>query len=136
MLPNATVAADGTLPLAHSASKVAVGLGYTATLQTLNIEMQGVTKGTMQGLPIKIGKVILRLLDSRGGKVGQDLSHLEEWQRRLSTDYLGDAMALYTGDADVNAGFEYEEGGRLYVVQDEPLPITILALIIGLEVSQ
>ncbi len=136
VLPNATVAADGTLPLAHSASKVAVGLGYTATLQTLNIEMQGVTKGTMQGLPIKIGKVILRLLDSRGGKVGQDLSHLEEWQRRLSTDYLGDAMALYTGDADVNAGFEYEEGGRLYVVQDEPLPITILALIIGLEVSQ
>lgn len=133
--PDQVVDSDGALTLPKAAYKVAVGLGYTATLQTLNLEVQGVVKGTMQGRLVRIGKVIVRFLYSRGGKIGQSLDYLEEWQRRNATDYLGKSMALYTGDAEFSAGFEPEEGGRIFIVQDEPMPMTILGIITSMEVS-
>lgn len=136
VMPDGIVGTDGALSIGRNANKIAVGLGYTSKLTTLNIEMQGLVKGTMQGQMIKIGTVILRLLNSRGGKIGQDVDYLEEWQQRLATDYLGNSIALFTGDATINGDFEPREGGRVMVVQDQPMPMTILAIITGLAVGQ
>jgi len=135
VMPMAEVPLNGSLTLARAGKKIAVGLTYTAKLETMNIEMQGLVRGVLQGHNIKIGAVILRLLNSRGGKVGQVEEYLDEWQRRSKTDFLGNNLALYTGDAVVNGSFSYEAGGRIMVVQDVPMPITILGIIMGLTVA-
>ncbi|BEU88673.1 hypothetical protein TAMA11512_21370 [Selenomonas sp. TAMA-11512] len=136
ILPDAEVPEDGTLQLLRSGKKVAVGLKYVSKLETMNIEMQGmVFRGVMQGHKVKIGEVILRLLNSRGGKAGQTEEYLDEWQRRSKTDYLGEKLALYTGDVFINGNFSCEEGGRVIVVQDTPMPLTILGILMGLTVS-
>lgn len=125
------VVSNGTITISPAASKITVGLGYNCDLETLNVEIPGVTRGTNQGQKVQIGTLILRLLNSRGGMVGQDEDNLFEWQER-SYEPMGKPLQLFSGDAKINGGFEYEEGGRLFFRQSDPMPVTILAFIPGL----
>jgi hypothetical protein len=130
------VGADGTLTLERAGNKIVVGLGYTSKLETVNIESQGfVRQGVMQGHKLQIAEIILRLLNTRGGKVGSDEEHLDEWQRRTRLDFLGNAMELYTGDVHLVGNFTKEEGGNVMLVQDVPMPFTLLAIMMGVKVS-
>lgn len=135
VFPDMTVGTDGTLDIGRPASKIAVGLGYNSRLETLNIEMEGLTRGVIQGHNVKVAEVILRLLHSRGGRVGQIDGYLDEWQRRQKTDFLGSPLALFTGDAQAFPDFEVSAGGRVIVVQDVPMPFTLLGIIMSVEVS-
>ena len=136
LLPDYTVASDGALTLERSGKKIVVGLGYESKLETMNIETQGfVQRGVMQGHKVKLTEVIMRLLHSRGGKIGSDEEHLDEWQKRMRNDYLGNPLELFTGDAALVGNFTKEEGGRMMIVQDVPMPFTLLALIMGVQVS-
>jgi hypothetical protein len=136
LLPDYKVGADGTLTLERAGNKIVVGLGYTSKLQTVNIESQGfVRQGVMQGHKLQIAEIILRLLNTRGGKVGSDEEHLDEWQRRTRLDFLGNAMELYTGDVHLVGNFTKEEGGNVMLVQDVPMPFTLLAIMMGVKVS-
>ena len=136
LLPDYTVGSDGALALERSGEKIVVGLGYTSKLETLNIETQGfVRQGVMQGHKVQITEVILRLLNSRGGKIGSDEDHLDEWQKRLKTDWLGQPLELFTGDAALVGNFTNETGGRMMLVQDVPMPFTLLAIMMGVRVS-
>lgn len=136
LLPDYTVGSDGALTLERSGQKIVVGLGYTSKLETLNIESQGfVRQGVMQGHKVQIVEVILRLLNSRGGKVGSDEEHLDEWQKRLKTDWLGQPLELFTGDAALVGNFTNDDGGRVMLVQDTPMPFTLLAIMMGVRVS-
>jgi hypothetical protein len=89
----------------------------------------------MQGHKVKLTDVIMRLLHSRGGKIGSDEEHLDEWQKRMRNDYLGNPLELFTGDAALVGNFTKEEGGRMMIVQDVPMPFTLLALMMGVQVS-
>jgi hypothetical protein len=136
LLPDYTVGSDGALTLERSGQKIVAGLGYTSKLETLNIESQGfVRQGVMQGHKVQIVEVILRLLNSRGGKVGSDEEHLDEWQKRLKTDWLGQPLELFTGDAALVGNFTNDDGGRVMLVQDTPMPFTLLAIMMGVRVS-
>lgn len=136
LLPDYKVGADGTLTLERAGNKIVVGLGYTSKLETVNIESQGfVRQGVMQGHKLQIAEIILRILNTRGGKVGSDEEHLDEWQRRTRLDFLGNAMELYTGDVHLVGNFTKEEGGNVMLVQDVPMPFTLLAIMMGVKVS-
>ena len=136
LMPDKVVASDGTLALEHAGNRILVGLGYESKLETVNIESPGfVRQGVMQGHKIQVSEVILRLLHTRGGKIGSDEEHLDEWQRRTRLDFLGNAMDLYTGDVHLVGNFTKEEGGNVMVVQDVPMPFTLLAIMMGVKVS-
>jgi hypothetical protein len=136
LLPDYTVPSNGNLVLERAGRKAVIGLGYTSKLETVNIESQGfVRQGVMQGHKIQVAEVILRLLNTRGGKVGSDEEHLDEWQRRTRLDYLGNAMDLYTGDVHLVGNFTKQEGGNVMLVQDVPMPFTLLAIMMGVKVS-
>lgn len=136
LMPDKVVDSDGTLTLEHAGKKILVGLGYESKLETVNIETQGfVRQGVMQGHKLQIAEVILRLLHTRGGKVGSDEEHLDEWQRRTRLDFLGNAIDLYTGDVHLVGNFTKEEGGNMMLVQDVPMPFTLLAIMMGVKVS-
>ncbi|WP_303841070.1 hypothetical protein [Selenomonas ruminantium] len=136
LLPDYTVGDDGTLTIERAGNKAVIGLGYVSKLETVNIEAQGfVRQGVMQGHKIQIAEIILRLLNTRGGKVGSDEEHLDEWQRRTRVDFLGNALDLFTGDARLVGNFTKQEGGNVMIVQDVPMPFTLLAIMMGVKVS-
>ncbi len=120
------VVSGGTVTLDGSYSKVTVGLGYSASLETLNLELP--VNGTVQGQMKKIAQVTVRVKDARGLKVGLDQGALQEVKQR-TTETLGTAMAPYQGDWAVQIPSEWNRDGRLFCRQSYPLPCTILDLI-------
>ena len=115
------------IELERPAQIVHIGLPYEAEVETLNIEIQA-DGGTLQGKKKKFPQVLFRFLKSCGGKVGATDREMDpiQWQ---SSKHYGKPMALYTGDKAIRPPGGYNEDGRLVLKQDDPLPITLLAII-------
>jgi hypothetical protein len=122
------VVSDGTVTLPFPASRATIGYPYTSTLATQRIEA-GAAIGTAQAKIKRIHKVGLRLYASLGGKVGPGPTSLDLIQYRTNSDFMDEVPPLLTGDTDVFAfPGGYETDGRLWVVADQPLPLTVIAL--------
>lgn len=125
--PDRTVTA-GAITLQREASVVHVGLAYTTKLTTMRIEA-GAQKGTAQGKIKRIDKIVFRLLDSLGGKAGRDGDDLDEIMYRSSADPMDGPPAPLTGDTEeMRWPAGYETDGRVTLVQDQPLPMTVVAI--------
>ena len=125
--PQQVVAVGGTITLPQAASVVHVGLPYTSTLETLNVDLtaQG---DTLQGKKKVINQVTLRLEDTRELWIGPDTDHLVQVPFRTDEGYE-EATRLYTGDKRVTIRSSWGTNGRIVIRQSDPLPITILAII-------
>ena len=66
------VVSSGQITLDRSTTKAVVGLAYDSVLQTMRIE-GGAAEGTSQGKTKRISKVVLRLFETVGVKVGPSL---------------------------------------------------------------
>jgi hypothetical protein len=127
------VVSNGTITLDDAASNVWVGLNYTSTLKTINIE-HATPPETTQGVIRRTVHAILRLVNTVGGYVGFDESDV----RRIP--YVGKSgnplvvqPSLFSGDTQpilVDAPSEY--GQYITIVQDEPYPMGITAIILRL----
>lgn len=125
--PNQTVE-SGQITLTQSASVVHVGLPYTALIETMRPEM-GLKDGTFQGIIKRISNAIVRVHNSGTFKVGRDEDNLDPVLFRNSDVHMGSAPSLYTGDKEVGYEGEYDRDARLMIVQDKPLPLTVVAII-------
>lgn len=126
--PRRTVASDGTIVLTAPASVVHAGLPFRSVLSPMPIEA-GASRGTSQGKTKRIPSVTARVFESLGLKVGPSLAKLSRPKTRDSSMPSGTAPPLFTGDVVID-DFDgnYGEDAPLYFVQDDPLPMTILAL--------
>jgi hypothetical protein len=120
--------ASGQITLLQAASKVQVGLPYRGQFLSPRIEA-GATDGTAQGKIKRIDKLTLRLYRSGGGQAGPDLDNLEPLIYRQISDPMDTAVPLFTGDQEIDFRGDYEREGRVMIIQDDPLPLTICALI-------
>ncbi len=122
------VVTDGAVTLPFAASRATVGYPYTSTLATQRLEAGG-SIGTAQAKVKRIHKIGLRVYASLGGKVGSGPTNLDLIQYRALNDFMDEVPPLLTGDTDVFA-FRggYETDGRIWVVADQPLPMTVIAL--------
>lgn len=124
-----TVSANGSVTLPHSARDVCVGLPYVSEVQTLAVEVAS-REGSIQGRRKAITKLVLRVENTLGGKIGLDAdSQLDEVKWRTNENY-GKHTRLKTGDTDpfvFPAG--YNRSGQVYIRQEDPLPITVLAVV-------
>lgn len=127
VVPAQEVAADGSVTLPQEAVKVHVGLPYTATMETLNVDLAG-QGDTLQGKKKIIPRVTLRLEDTRELWVGPDVGHLVQVPFRTDEGYE-EATQLFTGDKTVNLLSSWSKDGRIVIQQTDPLPITVLAVI-------
>jgi len=127
VLPEQTVAPDGSIVLGQQASTVQVGLGYPSVLRPMRLEYAG-QRGSAQTRTKRIIEVALRLYRTLGGKVGPDLQHLEPLLYRTSADAMGGPPALFTGDKSVRFPQGWSPDGVLTLVQDQPLPMTVLLI--------
>jgi hypothetical protein len=124
--PQRTVT-GGQITLQRNASKVQVGLPCPAVLQTMRIEA-GSADGTAQGKVKRITRAIIRFLNTLGGKAGKTRSELDTIQFRTASDPMNQAPPIFTGDQEVPWPAGYETEGQIMIVQDQPLPMTVVAI--------
>lgn len=124
---NKTVS-GGSITLDRSASVVHVGLGYISDAWTQRIN-SGAAGGTAQGKIKRIHKVVLRLFQTLGLKYGPSDSKLDTLTFRKTSDHMNAAPPYLDDDTrDILWNEGYTRSGRMYFRQDQPLPMTILAL--------
>lgn len=116
---------SGAITISNPASKIHVGLPIQADMQTLDLE---VGKSTVQGKAKTVATVTLRVEESRGGWLGPASDNLTEFKQRAYENY-GDPTALKTGDIRVTIPSQWSSTGSIFFRQDDPLPVTLLAVI-------
>jgi len=124
--PNKTVA-SGAITLDYSASVVQVGLAYTMRLGTLRLNSGG-ANGTSQGKMQRITRLTVRFHETLGGEIGADANNLDKVVLRSGGDAMDTAVPLFTGDITFDWDFGYEFGAKIYYLNSQPTPATILAL--------
>jgi len=124
--PNRTVE-SGSVTLQRASSVVHVGLPYTSRLQTMRPEA-GAGDGTAQGKTKRINKMVIRFLATVGAKAGPDVDHLDEIQFRSGSALMDAPVPLFTGDKIMEWPGGYDFDGYMIVEQDQPLPMTLVAL--------
>jgi hypothetical protein len=130
------VAGSLDLDLTQPAGKIHIGLGYEATLETLDVDL-GVLRnlGTIKGRKVSIPKVTVRVLDSRGLKIAVGTGEFQEWKQREDEDF-GAPMALYSGHMEMVVEDDYDTAGRVTVKQSYPLPMHVTSVIPDIVVGE
>ena len=119
---------SGAISLDRSVTKACVGLSYDSILQTMRIE-GGAAEGTSQGKTKRISKVVLRLFETVGVKVGPSLTNLETIPFRTTSSLLSNPVdTLLSGDKEIEFNDDYNSDGFIFIKQDQPLPCSILAI--------
>lgn len=112
----------GQITLLTPASKVQVGLPCTAKMQTLRAEVS--PQVNAQTRKKSIFSVLVDFYESCGGKIGPSLDKLDQ----IFMVPRGTGPEPETGYKEVKYPGGWEMDGQLWVVQDEPLPMNILAV--------
>lgn len=125
--PQVVVTDSGTVNLEWQTNLAHVGLPYRCLLETQNTDA-GAQDGTAQGKKKRIHSVALRFFNTVGAKAGVDEDSLQTLDFRQVEDTMGVAISGFEGDIIHKPDSGFKTDGRLVVVQDDPLPMTLLAL--------
>lgn len=129
--PQQTVSSGG-VTLRRAASVVHVGLPYETEIETLDIDQfPNESLRDKQKLVHSVGMVVERSRGIFAGESRDDLSAADtliEWKQRQD-EALGEPTALFTGALTIPITASWNSGGRVRVVQNDPLPLTILSLL-------
>ena len=128
------VVTSGAITLQWSASKVHVGLEYTSKIQTMRLEA-GAQDGTAQGKVKRVHGAVVRFYNTVGGKIGVDETLLDRIPFRTTGDNMTEMVPMFTGDKVVKMPGGYNRDGRLWIEQDQPLPMTVLAIMPQVQVN-
>jgi hypothetical protein len=129
------VVSSGSITLDATTTHAWVGLPYTSTLKTINIEHAN-PPGTSQGAKRRIVHAIARLVNTVGGKVGFDASDADDIEYDDEGNPNVSTPELFTGDT--NPVLITTSSGRpqyLTLVQDEPYPFSVSAVVLRMEVQ-
>jgi hypothetical protein len=126
------VVTGGSILLDYPAAVVHVGLPYRSMIESLDVNIAGAE--TVRERPKAIPRVALLVKDSRGFKSGPNIDNLYDFKLREFEGYEA-PIGLYSGVMDVYVDTSWDVNGRFVVVQDDPLPATILSLIPEVGVS-
>jgi len=112
----------GTITLDHTcnAEVVHVGLPFDSTLQTTRLRT-GSPWGEGVGLKKMIPKIWAWIYETIGGKFGPEKTVTESRAYTSATD-------LETDMIEVKLPPKYNDDGYIWVIQDDPLPMTLLAI--------
>lgn len=125
--PSQVVTAGAITGLDPIVTRAEVGLHFDSTLVTMRPE-QGSRAGTAQNALKRVSNVAVRLVDSLGANVSGD-----QMRYPKNTDAIG-AIPPETDDfRKTNMGWDRD--GRVTILQNQPLPLTITALIGVMEVE-
>lgn len=121
-------ASTGQVTLPNAGSVIHAGLGYTSKMQTLDLDMGSVPgMGSVQARWKTVTEATLRVEKTRGIWTGPTEDNLVEYKQRAGEAW-NEAIQAYTGDISITPNWDWTKGGTTWVVQFDPLPMTILAI--------
>lgn len=118
-----TVAVGGQLTLSQVVTKAQIGYPYQSKLRTLPLPQEGNAFGDY----MNVVRLRLKLRATRGVKVGVSEADLFEPPPFREGPYTG-APPLVSGITEVPLPGDWNQTGQVYVVQDYPLPVTLVAM--------
>lgn len=125
------VVTNGVVTLPQAASRVTVGIPYKSIAKNLPLTVNG---AVVEGKRKRVTSMALRVLDTRGLKVGANLNELYQMRTQLAQT-LGISSPLYSGITHVTIEPIWSEDAQHYLVQEYPLPATILGYIMETDVG-
>jgi len=124
---NKTVSSGAISGISPEVSKAHIGLGSTATVKTLRPEA-GADDGAAQGKTKRVFDTTIRFKQTLGAKVGPNTTDLDEINFRGGSDPMDSSPPLFSGDKTLTFRGGWETEGQVVVVQDQPLPSHITAI--------
>lgn len=121
-----TVAQDGSFDLPVAASYISAGLPYRMFVRTLDPEIRA-ESGSIAGEKRTVVKAILELRETRGLSVGPTPDRMVLVKQDSPAKY-GDSPVLVSGTYSVTLPGLAREEASVCIVQEDPLPATVLAL--------
>lgn len=118
---------SGSITLPYAASTVHVGLRYTSILAPMPYEADA-KDGTTLGRMRTVGLSRIRVLDTVGGQYGSSETELYDFP--YLPDDWGAAVQPYSGDLEFSPDTQHTSQTTVYVTQDRPLPMTVIALML------
>ena len=124
----------GSITLAHKAAVVHVGLPYTGTIQFLKGSDGSATVSQTKNTRFYLGTV--RVFQSLGMKIGQTIDTLQRVYFNKVNAKAGHAPDLVSGDIEQNFESWWSKSVEPIIVQDQPLPLFILAVVWKKEIEE
>lgn len=130
-----TVPAGGVLTLARSAYRVLVGLPFTTTIGFLSPAF-GTATGSGKTAAKRASALSLEFLQSIGGKVVAEDGMVERLvSRQFGPDVLDNPPETFTGEVMLSTGGWTRGRIKVDVLQDQPLPMHLLAATFTIEAN-
>jgi len=118
---------SGAVTLTDYFNKVHIGLPYTSDLMPMKLETQ-TQSGTARSKIKKINSIIFSFHKSLGCTFGTT-EGTETIPFRVTSDAMGQAVPLFTGEKKQEFPGGYELSGDIFVRQSQPLPLTVRSII-------
>lgn len=125
---------DGAVTLPYPAKVTHVGLPYTSRICPMSIEGDIQGTGTTLGRQRAYGRCTVRLSESVGGKYGAGLDGLFDFP--FLPAQWGEPCELFSGDIDCIPGGGQTTQEELWLMQDRPLPFTVTAIAMDVDIAQ
>mgnify|MGYP006951079661 CR=1 FL=1 len=127
------VVTSGTVTLDYPAAVVHVGLPIQSDFETL--EVNAIGQEAVRDRKKVISKVSLIVTQSRGAKIGPSSDKLSEAKPRQVADGYYNPNSLQSDLIESYITTDWDSKGRVFVRQDDPLPLCILGLIADVSVA-
>lgn len=118
---------DGYVTFASPSRRIHVGLSYASTIETMPLVIPSQQTGHSAGKVQQVGQVVLRMVKTRGVRVGRKLDDMLVLKTRTN-EPLGQPKALLTGDYLAQTEPLASTEATIFVEQRNPLPMTITAI--------
>jgi len=127
-----TISGTGTLNLSDFVTDVSMGLGYDSTIKTVRFDMVS-DRGNTRSRVKQIKECTASLYQTWGISMGPDAGHMKRINFRNSWDPI-DVNPLFTGDKTLSFESTMSQDISVTIRQDQPLPMTVRALVPYVEV--
>ncbi len=132
--PDVTVTA-GQITLTRPASKVQAGLSYRSLVRMLSPEAGG-GPGPASGKTKRVSELVLEFFETLGARYGADESALDVIPFRAGGNTMDSPPPIFTGFKKVLFPKGYGRRVEPVVIQDQPLPMTLLAATFTLQTNE
>lgn len=124
---NVEVSDEGVITMPVEVSTGWIGFPYETVVKTLPLSLSGLSDGSYgRGHVKNVNKVKMRLYNTTGIEVGPDEDHLRPMKVR-STERYGAPVDLQSGEITVPLTGDWQKDGSVTIVQEEPVPFTLLS---------
>jgi len=124
VIPSQTVS-GGSVTLAAPAAVVHVGRPYVTDIESLDISTLQV-RGDLASRQVNVTELLVHVQDTRGLKIGTKESDLQEYVADPDAPIQDAPAALVSGKINMIAQAGWSMGKRVFIRQDQPLPLSLM----------